>query len=43
MAVKKVKKAQPKKRGPKAQRVKIEGDWESAVSRALKKPPKKKA
>lgn len=28
---------QPKKRGPKPERVKIEGDWENAVGKALKK------
>ena len=26
------------KRGPEADRVKIEGDWKSAVGKALKKP-----
>lgn len=29
---------EPTKRGPKADTVKIEGDWESAVGKALKKP-----
>ena len=38
MAAKKAKKA-GKKRGPKEQRLKIEGDWEAAVAQALKKAP----
>jgi hypothetical protein len=35
------KKASPKKRGPKPETFKIEGDWKEAVKRALKrgKPP----
>jgi len=31
-------KPQEKKREPKAGRLKIEGDWETAVAKALKKP-----
>jgi hypothetical protein len=30
------------KRGPEAERVKIEGDWEEAMKKALKAPPQKK-
>jgi hypothetical protein len=39
------KKAPPKKRGPKPETFKIEGDWKEAVKRALKrgKPPAKVA
>jgi hypothetical protein len=38
------KKAVPKKRGPKSQSLKIEGDWQVAVANALAKgkPPKRK-
>jgi len=31
-----------KKRGPEPERVKIEGDWEEAMKKALKAPPQKK-
>jgi hypothetical protein len=35
---------EPKKRGPKPERLALPGPWESAVKKALKKtPPKKKA
>jgi len=30
------------KRGPEPERVKIEGDWEEAMKKALKAPPQKK-
>jgi hypothetical protein len=33
---------QPKKRGREAERVKIEGDCEEAMKKALKAPPQKK-
>lgn len=32
----------PKQRGPEPERVKIEGDWEEAMKKALKAPPQKK-
>ena len=32
-----------KKRGPKPEALKLEGDWEDAVREALKKPPPKRA
>ena len=36
------KKVTPKKRGPKPERLKVEGDWQDAVKHAMKrgKPPK---
>jgi hypothetical protein len=42
------KKPPPKKRGPKAERLVLDGDWEAAVSKALQKPrpettPKKRS
>jgi hypothetical protein len=43
MAEKKPKKAAPRKRGPKEQRLVIDGDWEDAIRKALKKPPKPSA
>lgn len=33
------KKPPPKKRGPKPDRLALEGDWEEAVGKALKKAP----
>jgi hypothetical protein len=30
------------KRGPEAETVKIEGDWEEAMKKALKAPPRRK-
>lgn len=36
---KKTKKSAPKKRGPKAETLKLEGPWEKAVGKAVRKPP----
>ena len=44
MAKKKMPKTEKKKTGPKAQVLKIEGDWLEAIGRAMKagKPPRKR-
>jgi hypothetical protein len=39
MVAKKAKKARPKKRGPKPETLAIEGRWEDAVAKALRKAP----
>jgi hypothetical protein len=43
MAAKKPKKNTAKKRGPKPETLRLEGDWEAAVGKAVKKlpPPKR--
>lgn len=38
MASKKAKKGAPKKRGPRPETLKLEGDWKAAITKALKGP-----